>query len=110
MQNHIIIRSYKTNGVNVAVEINFNKKDISLVEWDESQNKYKNKSWIFAHRGVEYMGGWTHVLEAMEHAITEATKELEADIEAREQADAAKMYEIAGIVGDSLAEMRKQAK
>jgi hypothetical protein len=78
MREEIFVRRiYRYKGVAVIVEIDFIKKTISFVEASNEHGSFKNKKWIFAQRGVEYMNGWRMILQAMDHAIVEATKELE---------------------------------
>ena len=69
MKERLLRRDYEKNGVAVTVEIDFIKKEISLVETGGT-----NKRWLFAKRGVEYMQGWRNILNAMEYAIDEAEK------------------------------------
>ena len=70
-----IRRAYTHNGVTVVVEIDFIKKEVSLVE-KNSDNSFSDKRWIFTQRGRKYLGGWLYILKAMEHAVKEANKVL----------------------------------
>jgi hypothetical protein len=71
------IKDYTYNNITVRVEIDYAKRQISLVEGD-NRHKFKTKPWCFANRGLEYMNGWREILKAIEHAISEAEKLLKA--------------------------------
>lgn len=62
--------------INVLVKIDYDKEEVSLVERGEN-NTWKAKQWIFAGRDSDYSQGWTDILNAMQHAMTEAFKELD---------------------------------
>lgn len=72
-----IRRAYTYKGISIAVDIDLEKKEVSLVE-RTSDGRYQDKKWYFTHRTLEYMAGWRTILEAMNYAIVEASKELEA--------------------------------
>ena len=74
------IKDYTLHGVTVRVEIDYTKRQISLVEGD-NRHKFATKKWCFANRGLEYMDGWRNVLDAIKHAITEAERELGAFVD-----------------------------
>lgn len=77
-----IRRAYTHKGVTVAVDIDLANKQISLVEpVENTTNGYRVKKWDFSYRGLEYMNGWLTILDAMKFAITEASKELQAEKE-----------------------------
>lgn len=73
MKDLFVRRVYTKQNINIVVEIDFIKKTVSLVEKDG-----KPKKWLFTERTVEYMNGWTAILKAMEYAVSEAKKELDA--------------------------------
>ncbi len=75
MTDVFIRRIYEYKGIKVAVDIDLEKKQISLVEKNNGQ--WQKKKWRFTERSLEYMNGWKLILQAMEYAITEASKELE---------------------------------
>ena len=60
-------------GITVWVEIDYIKKNISLVESDGQAKK-----WLFAKRELKYMDGWQNILDAMVEAIDHAQARLEA--------------------------------
>lgn len=66
-------RAFTKDGITIITDIDFIKKTISLVEKDGS-----NKKWVFAQRTTEFMNGWRRILAAMQYAIDEAQKELDA--------------------------------
>lgn len=61
------------NGISVTAEIDYVKKQVSLVEKDGTQ-----KRWIFAERTPDYLNGWRMILIAMEWAVQEVQKEFKA--------------------------------
>ncbi len=69
-----IRRAYTHKGVTVPVDIDLVRGVIALVEKDGTE--FSAKRWIFADRGLEYMNGWIIILEAMQSAVTEASKVL----------------------------------
>ena|SRR6476661_2218518 len=73
MKDLLVRRVYEYKGVNVTVELDFVKKTTSLVEKDG-----KRKNWYFTDRTPEYLNGWRLILQAMDHAIQEAQKEMDA--------------------------------
>ena len=80
------IKDYTFNGVTVRVEIDYTKRQISLVEGD-NRHKFATKKWCFANRGLEYMDGWRNVLDAIKYAIAEAEKELRVFMDREGEAD-----------------------
>lgn len=77
-----IRRAYTYKGISVAVEIDLEKLELTLVERTDD-GRYQDKKWYFTHRSLEYMAGWNVVLDAMKYAIAEASKELQAAKERR---------------------------
>lgn len=77
---HLEIKTYIHKDVSVAVKIDYDKKEISLMEGGNLAN---HKQWIFSKRGLEFMQGWQNILDAMKFAIKEATKELKAHVDAQ---------------------------
>lgn len=78
MTDVFIRRIYEYKGINVAVDIDLENKQISLVDRPTKGMQWQPKEWLFAERSLEYMNGWLLILDAMKHAISEAKKELEA--------------------------------
>jgi hypothetical protein len=75
MIKHLEIKTYEYCGISVTVKIDYNDDTISLVE--RKLDNYVKKEWIFINRGLEFMGSWIEILDAMKYAIEEAQKELE---------------------------------
>lgn len=71
-------RIYTHKGISIAVDIDLIKKTVSLVE-KNGNDSFRDKSWYFTDRTLEYMNGWMLILDAVKHAITEAAKVLEAE-------------------------------
>jgi len=83
MKDLFLRQAYTHKGVTVVLEIDCEKKTVSLVD-RMGDGRYENKKWVFAGRTREYLGGWLLILEAMEFAIKEADKFLK-QIEKRDE-------------------------
>ena len=85
---HIEVKDYEYKGVRVAVKIDYDGEQISLVEAQQNSQpvQFKAKQWTFTGREVDYMAGWRNILKAMELAITAAEKDLREHIDAKAQA------------------------
>jgi hypothetical protein len=78
---HEIIK-YTHKGITIPVQINYIKKQISLVEINrENLDGVDKKQYIFAARTLSYTKAWLTILDAMKYAVTEANKRLESAIE-----------------------------
>ena len=82
MIKHLEVKTYEHCGISVTVKIDYGNGSISLVERNKVSNGVNTpafviKNWIFAERGLEFMGSWLTILDAMKYAIEEARKELE---------------------------------
>ena len=77
----LLRKVYTKHGIGVVVEIDLVAKKLSLVE---EKGNWQAKKWVFAERELEYMNGWLFILDAMKHAITEASKYLK-DAKDRDQ-------------------------
>lgn len=87
MQRDLFVRRvYTHNGIGVVVEMDFVKKTVSLTEKDG-----RAKNWKFAERTPEYMNGWIAIFQAMEYAVGEAKKEMDAIAE-QEHTEFVEMY------------------
>ena len=86
MKDLFIRRVYTKHGVSIVVDLDFVKKTVSLVEKDGT-----NKKWVFADRTPEYMNGWRSILKAMDYAVSEAQKEMDA-LKETEHAQFIEMY------------------
>lgn len=84
---HLEVKTYTTHGVDVVVQIDYDNGNISLVEAEKGSMpvRYKGKQWVFANRSIEYMAGWTNILDAMKYAIEEAEKSLQKHQDARDK-------------------------
>lgn len=76
-QDLLVYRSYNYGGVNVVVKIDFLEHTAGIVEKNRGGD-FVPKKWQFTDRPVEYMNGWRLIFMAMDYAIIEAKKELEA--------------------------------
>lgn len=77
-ENLLTIKRYYYKGVGVIVRLDYSKKTVDIVEWDKIADDYVPKRFIFTGRSLEYMAGWRLILDAIDHAVQQATKELEA--------------------------------
>jgi hypothetical protein len=73
--------SFTKNDIEVFVRIDYINNQIGLVEKDRyNKSKFKMKSYNFVNRGVEYVGGWLKILDAMKYAMEEAKKMYEHNL------------------------------
>lgn len=82
MNQHLEVRTIKTNDINVTILIDYDRGTLSLVEADPMNpaNRWKGKKYFFANRELNYMNGWINILEAMMAAVEEGKKLLEKDL------------------------------
>jgi len=92
------IKTIEHKGISIAIKIDYRRGTASLVE------EHSNKTWRFVDRGLEYMNSWLTILDAMQVAVTECKKILEADL-----AEKARLKEDL-IVGALLAEGERKKK
>ena len=85
MIKHLEIKTYKYQDIKVSVEIDYDKKVISIVESTPISKNWQTKNYVFPGRGLEYMQGWRNVLEAIKYAIDEAEKELSTYIKEKQK-------------------------
>ena len=88
MIKHLEVKTYEYCGINVTVKIDYDNNSISLIERVRgiiagNAMPFAIKNWVFAERGLEFMPAWIQILDAMQYAIKEATKELEDYKEAK---------------------------
>jgi hypothetical protein len=75
------IKTIEHKGISVAIKVDYQRGTASLVKTQFSYPiGYPNKLWCFADRGLEYMNDWQNILEAMQVAVAECKKLLEADL------------------------------
>ena len=78
---HLEVRTIEHKGIKVTVLIDYDNAMVSLVEKDSFRGgTFQKKQWIFANRGLEYMKGWLNIIEAMQFAVKECQKCLEANL------------------------------
>lgn len=82
----LVRRVYSKNGIDVVVQIDFIKREVSLTDRDGNK-----KQWLFHARSSQYLNGWKAILSAMDHAISEAQKELDV-FNKKEHDDFIKLY------------------
>jgi len=87
MVKHLEIKTYEYFDIRVTVEINYDKKEISLVKrtLEMGMPAYYKESYVFAGRGLEYMNGWRNVLAGINYAIDQAEKELTEYLKMKEK-------------------------
>ena len=91
--------SFTKNGIEVFVRIDYINNQIDLVEKvPHTASDFKIKNWNFVNRGVEYIGGWLKILDAMKYAMEEAKKMYEHNLAIESELKAkdfeAKMIEV----------------
>lgn len=87
MKDLFVRRVYTSYGISVVVELDFVKKTVSLVEKDGAK-----KRWDFSQRTPEYLNGWRNIMRAMEYAVAEAQKEMQA-VTDKELEDFVQLYQ-----------------
>jgi hypothetical protein len=109
MIKHLEIKTYEYCGIRVTVKIDYNDSTISLVE--RELDNYVKKKWVFINRGIEFMGSWLNILDAMKYAIEEARKELRVYKEAKIKEKNDNVYEALDMATDLIKNnMIKDAK
>lgn len=88
--------SHTTNYITVYVEIDYANNKISLME-PAGNGTYREKKWLFAGRGKEYMKGWRNILEAMTAAINDAERRLSLYVAERTKEKEDFIIEVANI-------------
>lgn len=86
---------YEHKGVSIGVRIDYERKEISLVEKDGT-----NKQWLYVGRGLEYMDGWKLILHAQEKAIDHATKRLKTYVDTE-------TFEFGALVSEAMERINK---
>jgi len=76
MKKHLEVKTITHKGIDVIVQIDYDKGTATLVE-KGMMGVYEPKKWKFSSRGLEYMNGWLNIIEAMKVAIQECKKDLE---------------------------------
>lgn len=84
------ILGFKLDGITVFVEIDYNTRQVSLIERDG-----KGKQWVFTKRTPDYFKGWHRILNAMKFAIDQANARLE-----EQPSDLQKYFEHLALKGD----------
>lgn len=85
MENkHLEIKTIEHKGVRITLELDYEAGTASLVEF-LSKGQYgflktQPKKFVFAGRTLDYMNGWLLILQAMNKAVEECKKCLEADL------------------------------
>lgn len=67
------VLAFEKNGIRVCVKIDYQKRTISLVDSEGNPKK-----WLFSGRELGYMNGWLDILSAMQYAVQESSKRLDA--------------------------------
>jgi hypothetical protein len=85
--HHIEVVTVMHKGVTVAIKLNYDKGELSLVErqntYDLSAKTWKDKKYVFAGRTLDYINSWQTILEAMSVAIKKGKEMLEHDLAKR---------------------------
>lgn len=86
MKDLFVRRAYTKQGITIVVELDFIEKTVSLTDKNGDP-----KHWLFTGRTPEYMEGWLAILRAMEYAVAESKKVMDAITE-KETEEFAKMW------------------
>ena len=78
VENLLTVKRYYYKGIGVNVRLDYANKTVDIVEWDKRKNDYVPKDFTFTGRTLEYMNGWRLIIQAIDNAVVEAKKELEA--------------------------------
>jgi hypothetical protein len=78
MKTNLEIITIEHKEVKVTIKIDYDQGTLSLVE--NLHERYADKKWFFAGRGLAHMNGWQNILEAMQMAVAEGKKRLESDL------------------------------
>lgn len=70
------IIEFEHKGVRVDIELNYETSRATFVEFDDLADFWKPKRYLFAARGVEYLGGWVLIFEALQEATKLADEKL----------------------------------
>jgi hypothetical protein len=80
-ENYVHHFEGKVQAVDVAVNINYSRGTISLIDTGRMNDDgmlLDGKQWLFKNREIEYMAGWLDVLDAMKAAVVDARDKLAA--------------------------------
>lgn len=103
MTNNLTIKTIKHKGIKISYKIDFDKREISLVE--KNNQNWQARQFVFKEGGLEYITGWNNLLEAIQEALAIAKKELDEKIEIdrEEQRVESMKCELRGIGGSGSA-------
>ena len=73
------IRTIEHKGIKISYKIDFDKREISLVE--KNNQNWQAQQFVFKEGGLEYITGWNNLLEAIQEVLAIAKKELDEEIE-----------------------------
>lgn len=77
MNTLLEIREYvMSDGTTFLLKLDRRTMKASFVEWNEKDQAYTDKKWLFAGREADYMNGWTNIFRGMEYVSQEAKKTL----------------------------------
>lgn len=82
MKQLLSIVTITTNDIVVNVKIDFNRKQVSLVD---NCFDHKDKNWVFACRGLQHQKGWHDILNAMQVAIDYGFEQLQKEKDEHEK-------------------------
>ena len=97
------IYSFNYENITIYIDIDYQNNKISLVE----KNTFKEKKWLFAGRGLDYMQSWKNILDAMSMAIVEAEGKMKAFQEEQARRLAERVEEASKRVDEDLINKKK---
>lgn len=116
IKKYLEVKGYKYIGIEILVKIDYEKGNISFVEsiphgiFIEPNYRFVDKKWLFANRGLEYMAGWKDILQAMEYAIDQASKELKSYNDEVEKYKAGEICQMMDIASEIIKGQNKNKK
>jgi len=105
------IKTIEHDGIKVAVQINYDKAEVTLVERQGEYNEfpYKAKQFLFKNRGLEYMDAWVKILEAMSIAVKECKSLLEKDLAEKNARREQEVVRMVGLIEEATEKFHRPA-
>ena len=82
MKKYEIIE-FEQDGVKIDIELNYEKGQVSFVQFNHDLNIWETRDFAFANRGIEHLGGWFLLLKTLQEATELANIKLHEQAELR---------------------------
>jgi hypothetical protein len=86
---------FNQQGVLIRAHINYVTEEVSFIDIDGKPSKY-----VFANRGIQYLGGWVQVFRALEAVTRECDKRLRDYEKIKDEKFLHELMQMSEIVGD----------